>query len=157
MNEPASPAPDAPVPASDVTIDDDLRATLAGLADVLIPPGDDMPAGGEVVIGRDVLAAVIRIRPDLVDGLRELLATAKGEDPAGAVARLEAEDAAGFGLLTTVVAGGYFYDPGVREALDYHGQQAVPIVESDPPDYEANGLLAAVVARGPIYRPTPEE
>jgi hypothetical protein len=31
----------------------------------------------------------------------------------------------------------------------------VPIVPEDPPDYEQDGLLTSVIARGPIYRPTP--
>jgi len=31
----------------------------------------------------------------------------------------------------------------------------VPIVPVDPPDYERDGLLASVIERGPIYRPTP--
>jgi hypothetical protein len=31
----------------------------------------------------------------------------------------------------------------------------VPIQVQDPPDYEQDGLLASVIARGPIYRPTP--
>lgn len=157
MTEPTRPSPDASAADTDATIGGELRATLAGLADVLIPAAEDMPSGSEVVVGRDALAAVIRIRPDLVDGLKQLLEAAEGEDPASAVARLEADDSAAFGLLTTVVAGGYFFDPGVRDALEYHGQQAVPIVESSPPDYEVGGLLASVVERGPIYRPTPPE
>ena len=31
----------------------------------------------------------------------------------------------------------------------------LPIVPEDPPDYEQDGLLASVIARGLIYRPTP--
>jgi len=30
----------------------------------------------------------------------------------------------------------------------------VSIVPEDPPDYEQDGLLASVIVRGPIYRPT---
>ena len=52
-------------------------------------------------------------------------------------------------------AGAYFLNPEVRQAIGYPGQQAVPIVPEDPPDYEQDGLLASVIARGLIYRPTP--
>jgi hypothetical protein len=136
-------------------IGDELRTTLAGLADVIIPPGDEMPSGGEVLIERGQLDAVLGMRPDLAEGLRLLLERARGAEPATEVDRLRAEDDAAFQLLATVVAGGYFLDEGVREALGYPGQEAIPIVHSDPPDYERDGLLAAVVERGPIYRPTP--
>lgn len=131
----------------------ELRQTLAGLADALIPAEGGMPSGGEVVVGRAALDRVLEIRPELSAGLRELLERAAGADPAAEVDRLQADDAAGFGLLTTVVAGGYFLDEGVCEALEYHGQVAVPIVAEDPPDYD--GLLGAVIERGPVYRPTP--
>jgi hypothetical protein len=133
----------------------DVLETFAGLADVIIPPGEGMPAGSEVLIERGQLEAVLEIRPDLADGLKSLLERAHGADPAAEVERLRAQDEAGFQLLTTVVAGGYFLDDGVRDALGYPGQEAIPIVLSDPPDYERDGLLAAVVERGPIYRPTP--
>jgi hypothetical protein len=58
-------------------------------------------------------------------------------------------------VLAEVVAGAYFLNPEVRKAVGYGGQLQVPIVAEDPPDYEQDGLLASVVARGPIYRPTP--
>ena len=72
-----------------------------------------------------------------------------------AVQALQTEDPLGFDLLCTVVAGAYFLNPEVRQAIGYPGQQAVPIVPEEPPDYEQDGLLASVIARGPIYRPTP--
>jgi hypothetical protein len=52
-----------------------------------------------------------------------------------------------------VVAGAYFMNPQVRQAIGYHGQTPLPI----PPDadYLADGLLESVIRRGPIYRPTP--
>ena len=133
----------------------DALETFAGLADVIIPPGDEMPSGSDVLIERGQLEAVLGIRPDLIEGLRALLERAQGTEPAAEFERLRAEDDAAFQLLTTVVAGGYFLDEGVRDALGYPGQEAIPIVPSDPPDYERDGLLAAVIERGPIYRETP--
>lgn len=134
---------------------EDLRATLGALADLLIPAGADMPSAGEVLIGRKGLDAVLAIRPDVAADLRALLETAGQADPAAELARIRTEDEPGFQLLTTVVAGGYFLDGQVRETLGYRGQEAIPIEHTDPPDYERDGLLASVVGRGPIYRPTP--
>ena len=133
----------------------ELRGVFAGLADVLIPAGETMPSGGEVALERGALDAVLAVRPDVVADLTGLLEAARGADPAVEVERLRTEDEAGFGLLTTVVAGGYFLDEGVRQAIGYRGQEAIPAGPTDPPDYERDGLLAAVVERGPIYRPTP--
>jgi hypothetical protein len=135
----------------------ELRAVLGGLADALIPAGDGMPSGGEVALGRGALEAVLEIRPDVREDLARLLEAAGGTDPAAEVERLRTEDPEGFEVLTTVVAGGYFLDEGVRDALGYRGQRAVPIDPSEPPDYERDGLLASVIERGPIYRPTPPE
>jgi hypothetical protein len=136
-------------------IGEELRAVLGGLADALIPSGAGMPSGGEVALGRGGLDSVLEIRPEVARALATLLEAARGADPAGEVDRLRADDPEGFEVLTTVVAGGYFLDDGVREALGYRGQRAVPIDGSEPPDYERDGLLASVIERGPIYRPTP--
>ena len=136
-------------------IDAELRTVFAGLADVLIPAGDGMPSGGEVALERGALDAVLTVRPDVEAGLADLLEAARGADPEAEVERLRADDEAGFQLLTTVVGGGYFLDDGVRAAIGYRGQEAVPVEHLDPPDYERDGLLASVVERGPIYRPTP--
>jgi hypothetical protein len=53
------------------------------------------------------------------------------------------------------VAGGYFLNPAVRSSIGYPGQQSVPIRNEEPPDYEQDGLIASVIARGRVYRPTP--
>jgi hypothetical protein len=137
-------------------LDPALRGTLAGLADVLIPAAEEMPSGGAVLIDRGGLQAVLRIRPDMEDELARILGEARSAEPAAEVERLRTDDPDGFGVLTTVVAGAYFLDRGVREALGYEGQRAVPIEPADPPDYARDGLLTSVIERGPIYRPTPD-
>ncbi len=133
----------------------ELRGVFAGLADVLIPAGETMPSAGEVALEQGALDAVLAVRPDVVADLTQLLEAARGVEPDAEVARLQRADEAGFQLLTTVVAGAYFLDEGVRAAIGYRGQEAVPVEDLDPPDYERDGLLAKVVERGSIYRPTP--
>jgi hypothetical protein len=131
------------------------RAVLAAAADLLIPSGDGMPSASEAgVVGR-WLDEVLQLRPDFGPPLAAVLDRLKGADPQAALARLRSEDPAGFGALAEVVAGAYFLNPKVRSAIGYPGQKAVPIAAEEPPDYEQDGLIASVIARGPIYRPTP--
>jgi hypothetical protein len=131
------------------------RAVLAALGDVLIPKGDGMPSASEAGVAERWLDEVLTLRPDFGPPLIAVLDGVKGAEPAAAVARMRSEDPAGFGVLAEVVAGGYFLNPDVRSAIGYPGQQAVPIKPEQPPDYEQDGLIDSVIARGPIYRPTP--
>ena len=136
-------------------IADRQRATLAALANVLIPAGEGMPSASDAGASTEWLDEVLTILPDAQPPLSALLASLEGKEPAREVARLQIEDPSAFDLLCNVVAGAYFLNPEVRQAIGYHGQQALPIVPETPPDYEQEGLLASVIARGPIYRPTP--
>ena len=132
------------------------RAVLAGLADVLIPAGDGLPSAADAGAADRSLDEVLVALPEVEAPLKALLDKLRGVDPAVAMATLQTDDPSGFDLLCTVVAGAYFINPDVRQAIGYPGQQAVPIVPEEPPDYEQDGLLASVIARGPIYRPTPQ-
>jgi hypothetical protein len=140
---------------STARFDPDRRAVLAAVADVLIPNGDGMPSASEAGVAGRWLDEVLRLRPDFGPPLATVLDAMKAVDPAAAVARVRAEDPAGFGVLAEVVAGGYFLNPEVRKAIGYPGQQSVPILQEDPPDYEQDGLIASVISRGRVYRPTP--
>jgi hypothetical protein len=140
---------------STVVFDGVRRAVLAAVGDVLIPKGDGMPSASEAGVAMRWLDEVLRLRPDFGPQLAAVLDRIKGADPAAGVERLRAEDPAGFGVLAEVVAGGYFLNPQVRSAIGYPGQESVPIEHEQPPDYERDGLIASVIARGPVYRPTP--
>jgi hypothetical protein len=132
------------------------RATLAALADVLVPAGADLPSASAAGVAERWLDEVLVALPEVREPLAALLLAVHGQDPAAAVAHLRVDAPGGFELLCTVVAGAYFLNPEVQRSLGYPGPQAVPITVEDPPDYEQNGLLASVIARGPIYRPTPQ-
>jgi hypothetical protein len=136
-------------------LDEVERALFGALADLLIPSADGMPSATEAGVAGKWLDEVLRVRPDFGPPLAAVIDGARGADPAGALARLRSADPVGFGVLAEVAAGAYFMNPEVRQAIGYGGQLQVPIVGEDPPDYEQDGLLASVVARGPVYRPTP--
>ena len=130
------------------------RAVLAGLADVLIPAGDGMPSASAVAVAEEGLDQVLAAVPSLGASLAEVLARAKGREPAEVIASLARTDPAAYGILTEVVTAAYFMNSDVRKAVGYTGQGPTPL---DPRvDYMEDGLLESVIKRGPIYRPTPK-
>jgi hypothetical protein len=137
-----------------VSFDPAQRAVLAGLADVLIPAGDGMPSASAAGVAGQGLDQVLAAVPSLGASLADLLARAKGREPAEAVASLARTDPAAYGILTEAVTAAYFMNPDVRKAVGYAGQGPSPL---DPRvDYMEDGLLESVIKRGPIYRPTPK-
>ena len=137
-----------------MNFDPSQRAVLAGLADVLIPAGDGMPSASDADVAEQGLDQVLAAVPSLGASLADMLARAKGREPAEVVASLARTDPAAHGILTEVVAAAYFMNPDVRQAVGYTGQGPSPL---DPRvDYMEDGLLESVIKRGPIYRPTPK-
>jgi hypothetical protein len=137
-----------------VNFDPAQRAVLAGLADVLIPAGDGMPSASAGGVAEEGLNQVLAAVPSLGASLAEVLARAKGREPAEVIASLARTDPAAYGILTEVVTAAYFMNPDVRKAVGYTGQGPLPL---DPRvDYMEDGLLESVIKRGPIYRPTPK-
>jgi hypothetical protein len=53
------------------------------------------------------------------------------------------------------VAGAYFLNPAIAEAVGYPGRRAIPVDADPDPDWLEDGLLDSVKSRGPVYRPTP--
>jgi hypothetical protein len=137
-----------------MNFDPEDRTLLAALADVLIPSGDGMPSASQAGVAGEWLDAVLAARPELTARLTDLLTRARHRDATELIAELRANDPAAFDVLADIVPGAYFMNPDVRAAIGYSGQDPRPI---DPhPDYMNGGLLESVIARGPIYRPTPD-
>lgn len=132
------------------TLDDRERATFAGIADQLIPAADGMPSAAEVV--DDVrLAFVLRARPDLADPLRAALRPDLGEDVAARLTAL-ADEPTSLSALQLSIVGGYYTDKRVRELIGYPGQMALELRSWEYPAYLEEGLIDAVLARGPVWR-----
>jgi hypothetical protein len=130
------------------------RAQLGAIADQLIPAGSGMPSASEAGVAGQYLDEVLAARPDLVEPLEAALASVEGAwDP---IAALRA-DAGAWGVITAIVPAAYFLNPAMREAIGYPGLEARPIDPDAAPDYLEDGLLDSVVARGPVYRPTPAD
>ncbi|MDA0180612.1 hypothetical protein OJ997_09945 [Solirubrobacter phytolaccae] len=139
-----------------MALTDAQRAQLGALADQLIPAGGGMPSASEAGVAGRYLDEVLTSLPDLKAPLETALAAVDGLEPEAALAVLR-DDPAAWGVLTAVVPAGYFMNPAIREAIGYPGLERRPIDATAAPDYLADGLLDSVVARGPVYRPTPTD
>ncbi|MCU1375530.1 MAG: glucose dehydrogenase, partial [Actinomycetia bacterium] len=123
------------------------RAVLRGLADVMVPAVDDVPAAGELGVADHLLDWVLGVRPDLSEPLRRALA-GDVHDPDDRLRHLEASDRAAFDALVLIVLAGYYHDAGVRDRIGYPGQVPRPVQARDFPEYLSEGLLDHVAAPG---------
>ncbi len=131
-------------------LDDGERAAFAAIADHFIPAADGMPSAAEVLTD-ERLAFVVRARPDLAESLKAALRADLGPDVRGRLAALDAEPTNLSALQLTVV-GGYYTDKRVRELIGYPGQAAIELRSWEYPVYLEEGLIDAVLARGPVWR-----
>ena len=102
-------------------LDEAQRRRVAELAALVLPGFGAQPPAVEIDIAGDPVERVFRSRPDLLEPLRELLAS-ESESPGRF---LETLDDASFSLLMTVLCAAYLQDGRVRDALGYPGQQAL--------------------------------
>jgi len=110
-----------------------------------------MPSAADVVTD-DRLRFVLGARPDLVDPLRAALRADLGDDAQARLDRLGEDDPATLYALQLVVVGAYYTDRDVRERIGYPGQVAITVRSWEYPAYLEEGLIDAVVARGPVWR-----
>jgi hypothetical protein len=127
------------------------RATFGAIADHLIPAAHGMPSAAEVVTEHRQ-RFVFTARPDLVEPVRRALAAGAGDDPAVRLAALAEDDPAALAALQLAIVAGYYTDKRVRELIGYPGQEALTIRTWELPAYLEEGLIDAVLARGPTWR-----
>ena len=136
--------------SEEAALGDDERATFAAIADHLIPAAHGMPSAAEVVTA-DRLGFVLRARPDLAGPLAAALRPELGVDVATRLARL-ADEPTNLSALQLAIVGGYYTDRRVRELIGYPGQMAIEVRSWEYPAYLEEGLIDAVLARGPVWR-----
>jgi hypothetical protein len=153
---PATEVPASAVAASTTltdplaALDEAAREVFGRVADHLIPAAHGMPSAADVVT-MDRLRFVLRARPDLLDPLRSALRRELGSDVAARLQGLVAEPASLAALQLAIVAG-YYSDRQVRELIGYPGQMAIEVRSWLVPPYLDEGLIDAVVTRGPVWR-----
>jgi hypothetical protein len=127
------------------------RAVFTAVADHLIPAAHGMPSAAAVV-GDARLRFVLDARPDLVGPLGAALRPELGDDPGTRLTTLERDAPDQHAALVLAVVGGYYTDRDVRDRLGYPGQEAKQLYSWKVPEYVDEGLIDAVLARGPVWR-----
>jgi hypothetical protein len=148
-----TPTPTPTAPATDPlgTLGPDALAPLAAVAGLLIPAAHGMPSAADVV-GADRLRFVLTARPDLVEPLVAALRAELGDEPQARLDTLARNEPANLAALQLVIVSGYYTDRGVRELIGYPGQLAIEVKSWQYPPYLEEGLIDAVLARGPVWR-----
>ena len=75
-----------------------------------------------------------------------------GDDVGARLDALGRDDPTVLGALQLVIVAGYYTDRNVRELIGYPGQMALDIRSWEYPAYLEEGLIDAVLARGPVWR-----
>lgn len=128
------------------------HVTYARLVDVLLPAAHGMPAGNATGVAEGGLDAVLKLRPEIAgDLLRGIRLFAVHGD----LAVLQA-DAEAWYAVRLCAYGAYYTTPEVQAILRYSGQAAQPFDPDTTTEYLADGLLAPVINRGPIWIVPPE-
>jgi hypothetical protein len=134
-----------------IILTDDERAVLAAVADRLIPAAHGMPSAADVVTD-ERLRFALHARPDLRDPLRAALRADLGDDARARLDTLGRDEPATLYALQLVIVGAYYTDGGVRERIGYPGQLALTVRSWEYPAYLEEGLIDAVLSRGPVWR-----
>ena len=122
------------------------RAAFARLADELLPATGDLPAPSSLGVEAKWLDRALATRPDLEADLARALAS-------GSTAReLHDADPAAFFALGLMATGAYYLHPRVRRLIGYPGQKPDPAADDESDYWLRDGLLDAVIERGPIWR-----
>src|SRR5439155_16256201 len=104
------------------------------------------------ILTDDRLRFVLAARPDLAAPLAASLRAELGDDTTARLERLGREEPAELGALQLVIVAAYYTDPGVRDLIGYPGQLAIEVKAWQYPPYLEEGLIDAVLARGPVWR-----
>ena len=142
--------------AASVPLSTQQRDRLGVFADALISGGAGMPSATGAEVHSQWIDRVFAARPDMEATVREVLGR-EGE-PAGILASLRAGEPDRFSSFAFAVAGAYLINPRIRRDLGYPGPVPVknPALPDEAEAYLEGGILDVVIARGPIFRPTPD-
>jgi hypothetical protein len=146
---PATAGP-AAAAGDSTTLSADELATFTAIAGDLIPAAHGMPSAAEIVTA-DRLQFVLRSRPDLGEPLKAALRPELGDNVADRLVRL-ADEPTNLAALQLAIVAGYYTEKGVRELIEYPGQMALELRSWEYPAYLEEGLIDAVLARGPTWR-----
>ena len=119
-------------------LDAGARELFAGIADILIPGDDTMPAPSTVRPAQQ-LDSVLSARPDLVDVIERV--TAMEGTPGEILANLAGAGTTDLRWLRWCVAAAYYLAPEVRSALGWDPENAADVRIDRIPQFMDEGLL----------------
>jgi hypothetical protein len=131
--------------------DSGARTGLAAVANLLVPAAHGMPSAGDILT-EDRLRFVLAARPDLAGPLATALRPELADDVQARLDALARDEPSNLAALQLVIVAGYYTDRRVRELIGYPGQMAIEVKSWLYPPYLEEGLIDAVLARGPVWR-----
>jgi hypothetical protein len=114
----------------------------------LLPGDESMPPATDVGVADELLDAVVRARPDLVDDLHRALAV-HVIDPWDGVQQLRRVDSGAYRALVLLALAAYYRSPEVGARIGWPGPVATPVGRFDFPEYLSEGLLDHLLERRP--------
>jgi hypothetical protein len=132
-------------------LDEGSLARFAVIAAALIPAAHGMPSAAAVV-DASRLRFVLTARPDLVEPFVTALRPELGEEPTARLDALARDEPTTLAAFQLVLVGGYYTDKRVRDLIGYPGQLAIEVRSWEVPPYLEEGLIDAVLNRGPVWR-----
>lgn len=143
-----------PKPVASRRLEDDERATLIAVADVLIPGTATDPAPSVLGDYTKWLDRALDARADVFPVIMALVGEWTGKTGVGldsALRALAVDDPAIFNDLTSVLAGAYLMSPEIRRAIGYPGQGRNPARLEQAAEELSDGVLDPVIERGHVY------
>ncbi|MFC7447159.1 hypothetical protein [Rhodococcus daqingensis] len=127
---------------------------LQRLADLWFPGTDTSPAMRALPDYESVVRTALAANDEVAAALREIARTAAdAADLTPEVVDSWPTETVEAAYLFVMCA--YYMSKTVRAAIGYPGQTRVPVATATPDQVFTDELLAPVIARGPIYVPTP--
>lgn len=137
-------------------IEEHAREGLAVVLDALLPGTDVLPSGRAVGAHRGLLDRVLAADPRLVPVVTDVGGVACHHESC-TLEDLSIWAGEGLERLVFALNAAYFLSIDVRAALGYPGQGRRPIGSATPEERVSDELIAPVLARGPVFVPTPDD
>jgi hypothetical protein len=144
-------------PSSEGPLGPAQLATLDQLAAVLTPGGGGLPDAADADRDGEVLQLALRHLARDLDALRAVLDQAADADPAAFLGDLADRSPEQFEVLRRLLVCRYLTCRPVWDVLGYGGRRPSPPAAGEAEGFLSDGILDAVIARGPRYLPTPPE
>lgn len=136
-----------------IELEQDYVSRLSNIADVMLPATKHMPSVTESGALGIALSNVLNARPDLKKGLISAIDfLPKNSFELADLEKLLEGDSEAYTALTTIVAASYYQVKDIKNRIGYPGQVPKTYDPYAYIEWVQEGLLDAVVERGPIWK-----